>query len=488
MKNKRFILLLAWLPLIASSSAQNFITEYRLIAERNDYYNPPIGSMEPGDSINYFYTGESDTIIPYKPVNFQESGIDEDTIVETELACDSAWIFYYYPDEATWKLQWKSFKSYELNLPIKDNYFYCPLGDCEFNTQYFFSYNASGQLDTYYEFAQSPYDTAYKISYIYENGLLVKATHYYEYNVDLGVSLIFEYTYDDAGMKTSKKVYKHDWASNEPEIFSTEDFFYNDLNQLIEYNYYEVDYTGTMFPRFNIYYTYQQNKVSEKIYENYNSYYDEWTYSEKYIYYYEGGLTSTVNEFIFYPDSTWYLNKTENYTYENGLLVKIKSNTETTDFIYNDQHNLILELNYDDTTFDASNIGYKKTYKYDEHGNMIYYENGDLFWSYTAWRKSYYYYESYKNYIGGTATSTIYIHVYPSPADNYFSIEINNILFSSTITTQIFNVQGNVVFSSKESANNAIQKTVDCSGFAAGVYVVSVHDGENTSWQKVVVK
>ena len=74
--------------------------------------------------------------------------------------------------------------------------------------------------------------------------------------------------------------------------------------------------------------------------------------------------------------------------------------------------------------------------------------------------------------------STSNILVYPNPANDLLTIQLNSI--TENFTTEIFNTLGEKIY---QSANN---KTIDVSTFSQGMYFISVHQGNKILTAKFI--
>ena len=82
-----------------------------------------------------------------------------------------------------------------------------------------------------------------------------------------------------------------------------------------------------------------------------------------------------------------------------------------------------------------------------------------------------------------TGLSQIAGSVFPSPAADYFSIQLNDPL--SNLNIHIFDVQGNLVHAGNSGKDSVIQ--INCSNWANGIYLVRIGQGNSRSYHKMVV-
>ena len=82
-----------------------------------------------------------------------------------------------------------------------------------------------------------------------------------------------------------------------------------------------------------------------------------------------------------------------------------------------------------------------------------------------------------------TGLSQIAGSVFPSPAADYFSIQLNDPL--SNLNIHIFDVQGNLVHAGNSGKDRVIQ--INCSNWANGIYLVRLGNGKARAYHKIVV-
>lgn len=131
---------------------------------------------------------------------------------------------------------------------------------------------------------------------------------------------------------------------------------------------------------------------------------------------------------------------------------------------------------------------YSKAYNSLRDTEIIYDGTDDLDTTRMNWNTTYYYYEKIVSDPAGSETESIYVHAYPNPASGEINLLVGNTNSGGIITIEIMNIAGQKMFTEKTTSENNFTKTIDCTKFAGGIYFVTVSDGINTSWQKVIIQ
>lgn len=175
-----------------------------------------------------------------------------------------------------------------------------------------------------------------------------------------------------------------------------------------------------------------------------------------------------------YADNVLYVNNQHiNHVYdENGRLTAIYkrfdyenfSNAYDTLFYYDTFGNIILKELYEGTS----------------------YEQPCTYVSTEPVKRIHYYYEQVP--FAGTSDGDLFVHIFPSPANEQFAIEmaVKGDLDNET-ELLIANMQGKVIYR-KTLAPGISFHQVDCSDWTSGMYAICVRQDENVAWQKVMVK
>lgn len=80
-------------------------------------------------------------------------------------------------------------------------------------------------------------------------------------------------------------------------------------------------------------------------------------------------------------------------------------------------------------------------------------------------------------------TTGISVIIAPNPATEYFTLSINSPMAAQNSEIRIFNALGENIYSQKP----IIEKTINCNSFPAGIYFVSVGDGEKQFGKKLII-
>lgn len=80
-------------------------------------------------------------------------------------------------------------------------------------------------------------------------------------------------------------------------------------------------------------------------------------------------------------------------------------------------------------------------------------------------------------------TADLSVIIAPNPATDYFTVSINAPLANQNTEISIFNQLGENIYSQKP----IIEKNIDCHSFPAGIYLVSINDGEKQFGKKLMI-
>jgi len=137
---------------------------------------------------------------------------------------------------------------------------------------------------------------------------------------------------------------------------------------------------------------------------------------------------------------------------------------------------------------------YDTLFHYDDYGNVIVkelfsctsYDQSSTYVATDAVARIHYYYEQIP--FAGTGEGNLFVHVFPSPANEILSIELamTDDPYDET-QLLISNMQGKVVYRTTLGSGITFHQ-VDCSNWISGIYAICVRQNEHNAWQKVMVK
>jgi len=370
-------------------------------------------------------------------------------------------------------------------------------------TMYHTSYNENGQLtEDLWGDVDFNGDTTFIWGYLYtyQDDLLHEK---FVYDNDMMDTSITTYTYDAENRVVSKVL--QSYSHEESEFVNTlKEVYTYTANHLTDLRYYyweagnwlstgshTLTYTGNQLSQVYSYDPDDGDTLLEREYfYHISGYYDSIKYYDKYG-------NRQVEKFLYDDNSLSYY--TNDYYVEDVLTF-----SSITDYDYNTAGQLTNYVEYSSTDLSQiDHVAYCEAYDYSygEHtitrdynkiSHPVYFSDitetsNDTATTTLHYLTTCFYYEN-ASQIAGTQTETVYIHVYPSPADEEIWLVIGGIIPGSTVTTQITNIAGQKVFYETEDADAAFTKRINCSFFSPGIYIVSVSDGTNISWQKVMVR
>lgn len=298
----------------------------------------------------------------------------------------------------------------------------------------------------------------------------------------------YVYRYDPSGKMSSSSMLRwyanlwtqsinsslgYDNSNNVVKMNSTTynvDFYYDANNNLIavEDSVYSQS-AGGWVKNERKQYSYAGSNVTEYVLAKWNG--GNWVNEERYEYQYDANDNVIVNTSYSWSNGTWVNDKRHTYKYDANDNV-----LEDVTYYWNSNNSAFVEKKKEVREYNSQQLPVQLT---------------TYTWGGSNWEHKYsdesikYYYEYYTPLNIPSVVNGTGIKVYPIPANNQVSIDVDAIS-SMAYTVSIIDMTGKVIFQKDEPANHTTT-VVPVSNFASGNYLISVSTDDNHYVNRMVV-